>query len=500
MSQLQGFRVELAQPRAGNVRLFEVSTRLFFASIWVAGTVAATSLGWTAVALVAQRVGDRPIEQSLALLPTQSSSSTDIGNSAEPAESFTSADTGIASADQPAPADNSLAAAANDQAGLDASSSSTDLVFDPAFNAEAPALIPSQSNNPLATKQPQPTATASAASAASAGQRVLAASAGQPTSPAGLIAPVEPVRAKGDAPIAHVEPSQNEQPKAPANATIAVSKLTPLPKTSAALTSKLPVAAAVANPAQVTPKEIHPNPGKAFGTAPTTLPVQQTVSAKSAKPTEPKPTATQKPRASSASTRAPKRPPIPLAPAATPQNPVPAEQLLTPTEQNPSTVIPSVAPVVITPPAPVPVEPPVLIITAAPTPVAPTAVSPVSVTIPASAIVITTSPPTPIQPTPVTPTPATPTPTPAPTPTIASTTKPAPVVQAYQLSNGSVGVHCVGNQIVLDFATPSPGASLRVDSSGPEEVKLRFTSSGGSDRSDSQFVAFCRRGVPTRDD
>ena len=72
----QGFRVELAQLRTGPVRLRAVQTRLFFASIWAAGTVAATSLGWTAVALFAQRVGDEPIvEQSLVVLPLNANTS-----------------------------------------------------------------------------------------------------------------------------------------------------------------------------------------------------------------------------------------------------------------------------------------------------------------------------------------------------------------------------------------------------------------------------------------
>ena len=76
VSRLREFRVELARCDSSAVRLFAVSTRLFFASIWVAGTVCATSLGWTAVTLVGQRVGDEPvIEQSLAVLPLKTNDS-----------------------------------------------------------------------------------------------------------------------------------------------------------------------------------------------------------------------------------------------------------------------------------------------------------------------------------------------------------------------------------------------------------------------------------------
>ena len=259
---------------------------------------------------------------------------------------------------------------------------------------------------------------------------------------------------------------------------------------------------------KLTPKEIHPNPGKAFGTAPTTTPqlVSRTASAKSAKPSKPadlQAPATQKPPTLAASARSKKRTPIPLAPVAAPSTPAAADEFAVPTDQSP----PAFLPEVITPDPPVPVEPPILIITAAPTPVISTGASSSAssgpATIPASAIVIVNPPPVIQAATPVLVAPVTPAPAPAtPAPFVSSTTtKPALVVQqAYQLSNGTVGVHCVGNQIVLDFATPAPGASVKVKSSGPDEVKLKFRSkSGDTSRSDSDFSAVCRRGTPARE-
>jgi hypothetical protein len=442
-----------------------VSTRLFFASIWVAGTVAATSLGWTAVALVAQRVGDQPvIEQSLAVLPLNVNTSVSTEAGANGTET-------VSRLEAPSPSDVSATGAEDVRSVPETSPASTDLVFDLGWSGENPS-IPTG----LVGETP-PTQGTGGTNNAPKDQRELPSTQAHVTTPG----------SQNGASNRSQTTAYNEPNASTNNATMSVTK----------------VGTAAAAKGQATQQEIHANPGKAFGTAPTTLlgPAPKIVAAKLAKPPDPSITVPKKSRASTPSARTSK-PPVPLIPAI-PANPVPAEELVTSADlnQNPAFL----APDIIIPPAPVPVEPPLLIITAAPTPVASVgATATASPTIPASAIIITMSPAASIQPSTqvASVAPATPTFAAVSTPVnISTTTKPSPVVQqAYQLSNGTVGVHCVGSsQIVLDFALPSAGVSVRVESSGPEEVKLRFRSGGDSERSNSEFVARCRRGTPTRE-
>ncbi len=56
-------------------------------------------------------------------------------------------------------------------------------------------------------------------------------------------------------------------------------------------------------------------------------------------------------------------------------------------------------------------------------------------------------------------------------------------------------MHCNGNAIVLDFATPIPGASVMVANPGPEEIEVSFKKDGR----ESGIHARCQAGVPRED-
>lgn len=453
-----------------------MQTRLFFASIWAAGTVAATSLGWTAVALVAQRVGDEPIvEQSLVVLPLNTNTSPTpsrsgagstevagvaagnvlggaVGNVLTVADPIASTLASIRA--QPLSAHLSDTEAEMPKTGLVIASRSTNLAFDQAWTAE--------NSRPRSTV---PSATPAHQNAASTTQTNSS-----PSASALLL------RQQGIATRAQVQPTQVQPTQ---------------------------IQPRQVQPTQIQPtqREVHPNPEKAFETALTTTHRADTPTA-SAKLAKPPSTRRFKPPISPISEHVSKRP-TDLAPSAGPSN-APADEFSNPIDQ--STFV--FAPSEISQAPTAAIEPPLLIITAAPTPLSAIGTSPsVLVTIAPSAIIITNSPspslPALSMPTSnqilaaAAPAGATSLTSPA---TVGTATKPATVTQqAYQLSNGTVGVHCIGNQIVLDFATPAPGVSVSVKGSGPDQVQLRFKSTGDSGRSDSEFTATCVRGTPTRE-
>ncbi len=67
-----------------------------------------------------------------------------------------------------------------------------------------------------------------------------------------------------------------------------------------------------------------------------------------------------------------------------------------------------------------------------------------------------------------------------------------PQSAAFSTKLGNVGVHCNANVIVLDFATPVSGASVRVANAGPEEIEVHFR----KDAQESEIHLVCRSGAP----
>jgi hypothetical protein len=444
-----------------------VSTRLLFFSVWAVGTVAATSLGWTAVGLVAQGVSTQPKIENLGELAENTTVTPSVANIGQAVAVLN----GIPTTEL---ARKSVAAEQTDSAPLE---------FDPAFSVEG------------SEDQPAPTI-ASVAVATTAPLFSVMPADSKPTS--------TPIRIRpANSPVSAVVPPPDKLGTAAKTAT---TQTTPTQKASAtkgfdparagAATARL----AAASADQLSQPEIHANPGNAFATSPPT-----TAKANRLRPPKPVSKATK-----------PTRPPIPLASAPIVATPiVQSAQIDSVGEQLPT--VSATTPVPLPALVPEPIElPSVIVINTPPVPVSPA----VGVTIPAPAILVTNvvptvptpaatpaaNPSTPASPAspaaaPISATVPTATPKPVLTTTAPVTTiKPAAVVQAYQLTLGSVGVHCAGNQIVLDFATPSSGTSVKVENSGPEEVKLVFRTSGDgdSDRSHNEFSARCRGGVPTR--
>lgn len=77
------------------------------------------------------------------------------------------------------------------------------------------------------------------------------------------------------------------------------------------------------------------------------------------------------------------------------------------------------------------------------------------------------------------------------------TTVPAPpaaVDRTVRVEGGQVAVRCVGRTASLRFAQPADGWSVKVDDTGPEHVKLTFTSAG--DRREIEVEAECSNGTP----
>lgn len=89
-------------------------------------------------------------------------------------------------------------------------------------------------------------------------------------------------------------------------------------------------------------------------------------------------------------------------------------------------------------------------------------------------------------------------PTVEPTATPGTTTPPttpsatSPVVRAWTVTGGQVGVSCEGATIALLYATPADGWSVDVKRSGPQEVEVELER--GDD--DSSVRAVCVAGVP----
>jgi hypothetical protein len=472
----QGFRDELARRDHFTVKLGAVSTRLFFISIWVAGTVAASSLGWTAVALVAQRVGDQPRIEALELLAPAQAQAVEGPAGQAAAQLVTPVDDAVIGGQAPRDLPES-----SDQR------SSNELEFD------HPWAI---GDSGVATTDAAQTT--SAVDAGNAANGVAAKKVTNQVPPDSSGTPSTTASVRSTAKL--VEPKQ-----VPTKSTLMA------PKNPSIVLPTIADANVLARPlaTEVRAKEIHANPGKAFGTSPTTSTTKPSPDVQAAAVPAPKT------RPSKATKTL--KPPIPLAnsqPApgagiASPNDAAAVEQFET---SNSNAALALAAPndgAAAAPATPSAESPPVLIITTPPVPVVPAAGLPAqatSATIPASAIVMTTSPPsTPANP-PTLPTIASPvvnsSNTSGATPVSSTTTKPVAVgQQAYKLSNGSVGVHCAGNQIFLDFATPSEGATVKVESSGPEKIELTFKSSeGGSERSrsETEFSARCVGGSPVR--
>lgn len=82
-------------------------------------------------------------------------------------------------------------------------------------------------------------------------------------------------------------------------------------------------------------------------------------------------------------------------------------------------------------------------------------------------------------------------------PTRASTAAPPPsaVDRTVRVEGGEVGVRCVGRTASLQFAQPANGWSVKLDDAGPEQVKVKFTSS--ADGRDIEVEARCSNGTPT---
>jgi hypothetical protein len=68
----------------------------------------------------------------------------------------------------------------------------------------------------------------------------------------------------------------------------------------------------------------------------------------------------------------------------------------------------------------------------------------------------------------------------------------APPAQTFGSRGGVVTVSCNGTAIELLSATPTNGYSINVDSSGPVEVRVHFSSS----QSESMITANCQTGTP----
>jgi hypothetical protein len=464
-----------------------VSTRLFFVSIWMAGTVAASSLGWTAVALVAQRVGDQPNISYLESLSPAGANAAVSNRSAESATNEARSTT------------RSFYTAAE----LATPSPSTELIFDAAW-AVADPEIPVAQSVPSVPKADGPVLGATPVNAVR--------SAFPPVGSNQVIPKVGEI----------AKPSKSPRPPES-------QEISAIEKNNADRATPTGSASAAAIP------EIHANPGKVFGVssastkpAPFGSPSEIVSKQKSAKAARPPIPLAPSPKVDLSST-VQKRTEQPLTAGA-----IPADQPQTENTQAPAAPVPTAGPslaalaetpitlTIAAPPiplspspsaslsgstpigaAPLTLAPPVN-----PAPIAPNvvAVPAISATIPATSIAVYTSAPAP-QTTPPTatnaPTSASSTALPTAAPTfVTTTTKLAAVVQqAYQLTNGSVGVHCIGNRIVLDFATPSPGASAKVENSGPEKIELTFKSSGGeseNSKNETEFSARCVGGIPSR--
>jgi hypothetical protein len=97
------------------------------------------------------------------------------------------------------------------------------------------------------------------------------------------------------------------------------------------------------------------------------------------------------------------------------------------------------------------------------------------------------------------PAPAAPTPEPEPEPEPDSSGPSAPEPQAtfgptttYNLQGGSIGVRCAGTTIELVYSSPAPGFTADVNSSGPQQVDVRFE----SDEHRSRINVQCPSGSP----
>ncbi|HEX9529918.1 MAG TPA: hypothetical protein VF954_02180 [Acidimicrobiales bacterium] len=73
-----------------------------------------------------------------------------------------------------------------------------------------------------------------------------------------------------------------------------------------------------------------------------------------------------------------------------------------------------------------------------------------------------------------------------------TTTTTTSQVFSYTMRGGSVGIRCNVNQVSLAYATPDNGYSVEVDSSGPNEVAVRFIQSSST----TTFRSTCQDGQP----
>ncbi|GAA1655562.1 hypothetical protein GCM10009790_40330 [Georgenia ruanii] len=90
------------------------------------------------------------------------------------------------------------------------------------------------------------------------------------------------------------------------------------------------------------------------------------------------------------------------------------------------------------------------------------------------------------------PSPAPPSPAPR-APTVGSSPDaPTAVARTWETDAGRVAAECVAGEIALLYATPSDGWSVDVRDTGPERVKVEFS----SDEDDVVLSARCSDGVP----